>query len=84
MQLLQKNATLAKLLKTLLCIHHGNDVGRSLSDNKKVVMNNRISLGTDTIKGIRRTKELARSTGGACNIEITQPIFEAVKGAHKK
>ena len=80
-----KYATLSKLIKTLLCIHHGNsDCERSLSGNNKVVTNNRISLGTDTIKGIRRKKELACSTGGAYNIEITQQIFEAVKGAHKK
>ena len=40
-----KYATLPKLIKTLLCIHHENfDCERSLSDNNKVVTNNRISL----------------------------------------
>ena len=40
-----KYATLPKLIKILLCIHHGNsDCERSPSDNNKVVTNNRISF----------------------------------------
>ena len=57
---LAKYNALPKVIKTLLCIHHGNsDVERSLSDNKKVVTNEQTLLGPEAIKGIRRTKEHA-------------------------
>ena len=77
-----KYPTLPKLLKTVMCIHHGNaDVDRSLSDNKKIVTNHRVSLGKETLKGLRRTKELSRGVGGAHNVDINKPIIDAAKSA---
>ena len=81
---LVKYTVLPKVVKTLLSIHHGNaDVERSLSDNKKVVTGERVRLGEPTIRGLRRTKELARGVGGACNIPFGKEMADAVKNSHR-
>ena len=68
-----------------MLIHHGNaDVERSLSDNKQVVTPHRVSLGPKVIQGLRRTKELARSAGGAHNVNITKLMLGAAKNAYSE
>ena len=55
-----KYTVLLKVIKTWLSIHHSNlNVEGSRSDNKKFVTSERVQLGMETIKGIRRMKELA-------------------------
>ena len=75
-----KYTALPKVIKTLLSIHHSNsDVERSLLDNKKVLTSEQVQLGTETIKGIRRTKELAQGLGGTSNVQVDKAMIEAAK-----
>ena len=68
-----KYTVLPKVVKTLLSIHHGNaDCEHSLSDNKKVVTPEGVRLRPDTIKGIRRAKELARESGARIKFKLMQ------------
>ena len=64
----QKYDLLSKVVKSFLALHHGNaKVERSLSDNKKTLSSERTKLSVDTLTGLRRAKEHARSCGGAHN-----------------
>ena len=79
-----KYPLLAKLVKSVLSLHHGNSaVERSLSDNKNTVTADRTELLDETIIGLRRMKEYARSKGGAHNIIVTQRMADLFGEANK-
>ena len=83
----QKNFTgaprykvLAKLVKAVLCLAHGNaEVERSLSENKKVLTNERTLLSDASINALRSTKDAIRVTasGQAHMMPITPALMQA-------
>ena len=80
-----KYPTLRKLVKSVLSLHHGNaDVERSLSDNKNTCTKDRVGLHDDTLIGLRRMKEYARSAGGAHNVVVTAQMIDGMKLAKRK
>ena len=80
-----KYPTLRRLVKSVLTLHHGNaDVERSLSDNKNTCTKDRIHLNDDTLIGLRRMKEYARSAGGAHNAVVTPEMIAGMKVAKQK
>ena len=61
-----KYGLLKKVVCSSLTIQNGNaDCERSLSDNKNTLSAERTNLGYETLMGLRRMKEHARSLGGA-------------------
>ena len=83
----QKNVTgsprckiLAKLVKAGLCLAQSNArVERSLSENKKVVTNERTLLSDASIDALRSTKDAIRVTasGQAYMMPITPALMQA-------
>ena len=88
----QKNFTgaprykvLAKLVKAVLCLAHGNaEVERSLSENKKVLTNERTLLSDASINALRSTKDAIRVTasGQAHMMPITPALMQARRSAN--
>ena len=59
----KKFSLLARVVKSALCIHHGNaDVERS--DNKNTVTHERIRLSESTINGLRLGKDFVHAHDG--------------------
>ena len=80
----EKHTALPKVIKTLLSIHRGNsDVEWYVSDDKKVVTSEGVYLGRETIKDIRRTKELPQGSGGGSNVQVDKVMVEAAKNSHQ-
>ena len=68
-----KYPLLAKLVKSVLSLHHGNSaVERSLSDNENTVTTDRTELLDETVISLRRMTEYARSKGSAHNIIVVK------------
>ena len=66
----KKYDLIAKVMKSCLTLQNGNAaVERSLSDNKNTLTAKRTNLSDDTLMGLRRMKEHARSAGGAHNVD---------------
>ena len=65
----RKYNVLSKVVKSCLSIPNG-DAGaeRSLPDNKNMLVSERTNLKPETIVGMRRAKEYARTFGGALNV----------------
>ena len=81
----RKYPLLAKLVKSVLSLHHGNSaVECSLYDKKNTVTTDRTELLDETIIILRRTKEYARSKGGAHNIIVTPRMIQLLGEAKKK
>lgn len=81
----KKYNLLAKVVKSVLCIHHGNsDVERSLSDNKNTVTPERTSLSGETINGVRRAKDFVNKTAGSVhNVTVSKEVLQAERTAHR-
>ena len=59
----------SKVVKSSLTMHNGNaNVERSISDNKNTLTSGQTNLTKETLEGLRRAKEYARSCGGTHNI----------------
>lgn len=81
-----KFQTLSKVVKSVLAIQNGNaDVERSLSDNKNTLTYERTKLSDDTLIGLRRMKDHARSCEGAQNVDTNdKEIVKSVQEANSK
>ena len=80
-----KYGLLKKVVCSSLTIQNGNaDCERSLSDNKNTLSAERTNLGPETLMGLRRMKEHARSLGGAHMVPTTsRDMLKAVKSSHQ-
>ena len=66
-----KYENLSKVVKSVLSLYNGNAaVERSLSDNKNTCTKECVNLLPETLIGLRRMKEYARSVGGAHRITV--------------
>ena len=82
----EKFGALKKVVKSILCIPNGNaSVERSLSDNRNTLTPERTALTEESLIGLRRIKEYARSCGGADCVDTSTPeIVQSVQKAHSK
>jgi len=80
-----KYGLLKKVVCSLLTIQHGNaECERSLSDNKNTLSPDRVGLGPNTLMGLRRMKEHARSVGGAHMVHTTsKEMLKVVRLSHQ-
>ena len=70
-------------IKARLSINHGDtDVEGSLSDNKNILIMERISLSKERLKGLQRCKQYSRNAGGAHQALVSKQIINKVKDAH--
>ena len=76
---------LARVVKSPLCIHHGNvDAERSLSDNKNTVTDERTRLSELTINGLRLAKDFVNAhDGDVSKVMITKEMLQAGRNAHR-
>ena len=80
-----KYVTLPKLVKSVLSLQNSNaDVEMSLSDNKNTCTKDRVNLLPETLIGLRRMKEYARSKGGSHCIVVNDKIIEGMASAKRK
>ena len=81
----RKYPLLAKLVKSVLSLHHGNSaVEPSLSNSKITVTTDRTELLDKTIISLCRIKEYARSKGGAHNVIVTPRMAQSLGEVKKK
>ena len=71
---------------SVLTIQHGNaECERSLSDSKNTLSPDRLLLGPETLMGLRRMKDYARSAGGAHMVQtISKEMLQSVKMSHQR
>ena len=76
---------LARVVKSALCIHHGNaDVERSLSDNKNTVTDERTRLSELTVNGLRLAKDFVHAhDGDVSKAMITKGMVQTGRNAHR-
>ena len=76
---------LPRVVKSVLCIHHGNaDVDRTLSDNKNIVTDERTRLSEFIIHGLRLAKDFFHAhDGDVSKVMITKEMVEAGRNAHR-
>ena len=80
-----KYDNLSKLVKSVLSLHNGNAaVERSFSDNKNTCTKERVNLLQETLIGLWRMKEYARSVGGAHRVVVTPKMLEGMAAAKRK
>ena len=83
---LHKFKVLPKFVKAVLCLAHGNaDVEHTLSENKKVVTNERTLLSNESINGLRLAKDAVNviGSGEVHSIPITPGLLRARKFVHR-
>ena len=82
----KKYDTLAKLVKAILCLAHGNaEVERSLSENKKLLTKERTLLSDSSINGLRTVKDAVRVSGGVVSeMPVTKVLVRFGQLAHNK
>ena len=70
---------------SVLSLHNRNPVAeRSLSDSKNTLMKGRVILILETLIGLCRMKEYARSTVGAHCIHVSDKMLEGIAAAKRK
>ena len=81
-----KFGLLKRVVCSVLTIQHGNaECERSLSNNKNTLSPDRLLLGPETLMGLRRMKDYARSAGGAHMVQTTsKKMLQSVKIFHQR
>jgi len=75
-----KYSTLAKLVKNILIISHGNsDVERGFSINQNIVAPNRSLLSESSINGLRTTYDAVKFAGGGCSYKACVYLLDSHK-----
>ena len=70
---------------SVLSLHNRNPVAeRSLSDSKNTLIKGRVILIPETLIGLCRMKEYARSTVGAHCIYVSDKMLEGIAAAKRK
>lgn len=82
----KKYDILAKLVKAILCLAHGNaEVERSLSENKKLLTKERTLLSDSSINGLRTVKDAVRIQGDVVSeMPVTKVLIKSGQLAHTK
>jgi hypothetical protein len=72
-----KYPTLAKLIKNILIISHGNsDVERGFSINQNIVPSNRSLLSESSINGLRTAYDAVKYAGDGCSYKVCIHPFD--------
>lgn len=79
-----KFKTLSILVKSCLCIAHGNaEVERSLSENKRMLSKERTLLSDCSVNGLRIVKDAVKNKGDVVKVPFTKSLVDAGTHAHK-
>lgn len=73
---------LSRLVKTCLCLSHGNATPERGFSINKGVLNNRFALDEDTIIALRIVKQAILLFGGVLKIPITRKLLTYAKNSH--
>ena len=81
----QRYTAFPKLVKNALSLQNANaTVERSLSDNGNTCTKDRVNLMPETLFGLRRMKEYARSKGGSHCIVLNDKMIEGMASAKRR